>query len=135
MATSKVIYLGNLRTQATHLASGQSIITDAPVDNHGRGEAFSPTDLTATSLAACIITTMAIGAEPRGINIEKAEAEVQKIMASSPRRISGVHVEVKMKISPDTPENRHILEQIGYSCPVQRSLHTDIDQQITFSYE
>jgi uncharacterized OsmC-like protein len=135
MATSKVIYLGNLRTQATHLASGQSIITDAPVDNHGRGEAFSPTDLTATSLAACIITTMAIGAEPRGINIEKAEAEVQKIMASGPRRISGVHVEVKMKISPDTPENRSILEQIGNACPVQKSLHTDIDQQITFSYE
>lgn len=135
MATSKVIYLGNLRTQATHLASGQSIITDAPVDNHGRGEAFSPTDLTATSLAACIITTMAIAAEPRGIQIEKAEAEVQKIMASAPRRIAGVHVEVKMKISPDTPENRSILEMIGNTCPVQRSLHTDMDQQISFSYE
>lgn len=135
MATSKVIYLGNLRTQATHLASGEAIITDAPVDNHGRGEAFSPTDLTATSLAACIITTMAIGAEPRGIQIEKAEAEAMKVMASGPRRIAEVHVSVKMKIIPDTPDNREILEKIGNNCPVQKSLHPDIRQEITFSYE
>ena len=134
MHTSKVIYQGNLRTQATHLASGESIITDAPVDNHGQGMAFSPTDLAATSLANCMITVMGIGANGRSIEIIAAEATVTKVMTSNPRRISEIHVELQMKISPDTGANRNILEEIAKNCPVAKSLHPDIKQEISFTY-
>jgi uncharacterized OsmC-like protein len=134
MSTSRVIYLGDLRTEAEHLRSGIKIITDAPVDNKGKGEAFSPTDLTATSLAACILTTMGIAANGRNIQIIKAEAEVTKNMAASPRRISQIIVEIKLNISPDTQENKDLLEDIGLHCPVARSLHPEIEQLVTFSY-
>ncbi|MBP6828032.1 MAG: OsmC family protein, partial [Saprospiraceae bacterium] len=94
--TSKVEYLGELRTECTHLRSGQKFITDAPVDNQGKGEAFSPTDLSATSLASCMLTTMGISALNHGIDMNGAGAEVHKIMASDPRRIARVEVTVRM---------------------------------------
>jgi len=134
MQTSKVVYLGNLRTEATHIRSGSHFITDAPVDNKGKGEAFSPTDLTATSLATCIITTMAIAAEGRSINIESAEAEVLKVMEANPRRIGEIQVDIKIKMVPDNAGNRELLEDIGLHCPVARSLHPDLKQTITFNY-
>jgi len=134
MTTSKVVYLGNLRTQATHLQSGEHIITDAPVDNKGQGSAFSPTDLAATSLAACAITTMAIAADGRDIRIENMEAETLKVMAANPRRISEIHIKISMRISPDNAKNREIMEEIGIHCPVARSLHPDLIQKIEFVY-
>jgi putative redox protein len=134
MHTSKVVYLGNLRTAATHIRSGEQIITDAPVDNKGRGEAFSPTDLAATSLATCAITTMGIAAQGRDIEIERMEATVTKVMAANPRRISEVQITISMRISPDNAKNREILEEIGLNCPVAISLHPDLKQTIDFVY-
>ena len=134
MQTSKVVYQGNLRTIATHIRSGSHFITDAPVDNKGKGEAFSPTDLTATSLAACIITTMAIGAEGRDIVIEKAEADILKIMEANPRRIGEIQVAIRLTIVPDNDKNRELLEDIGIHCPVARSLHPNLKQTVTFNY-
>jgi putative redox protein len=134
MQTSKVKYLGHLRTELTHIRSGQHFITDAPVDNKGRGEAFSPTDLTATSLATCAITTMGIAAEGRGIQMVIADADVLKIMANNPRRIDGIEVKISLQILPDTAENRAILEDIGLNCPVARSLHPDVKQMMSFEY-
>jgi putative redox protein len=134
MLTSKIVYLGHLRTEATHTRSGQQFITDAPLDNKGMGEAFSPTDLTATSLAACAVTTMGIAAQDKDIEIIKMEAETQKVMAANPRRIAGIQITVSMRISPDTAENREMLERVGTTCPVALSLHPDLKQSITFHY-
>ena len=133
--TSKVTYLGELRTELTHIQSDERVITDAPVDNKGKGSAFSPTDLAATSLATCAITTMAIAADGRDIKIENMEADVLKVMASNPRRIAEVQIKITMKFSPDSPENRKILEEIGLHCPVARSLHPDLIQKISFEYK
>src|SRR5688572_24122499 len=106
------------------------MVTDAPVDNHGKGEAFSPTDTTATSLATCILTTIGIAAEGRGITIHDMEAEVEKIMAASPRRIAEIKVDIRMRFEPDTPENREKMIEIGHTCPVARSLHPDLVQSV-----
>src|SRR6185295_2739456 len=96
MKTSKIVYSGNLRTEATHLRSGKTVITDAPVDNNGKGEAFSPSDLLATSLGSCMLTIMGIVATNNNINIDGTTAEITKIMESNPRRVSEVVVEIKM---------------------------------------
>ena len=133
MSTSKIIYKNNLRTEAQHIASGQKIITDAPVDNNGKGEAFSPTDLVATSLASCMITIMAIAAEKNGINISGASASVKKIMGTNPRTISDVVIEITM--SKDLAlKDRKRLEKAALACPVHKSLHPDMNKEITFSY-
>jgi putative redox protein len=131
--TSKVVYNGQLRTQATHLRSGNNIITDAPIDNHGRGEAFSPTDLAATSLATCMLTVMGIYADGRGINMDNSTADVTKIMAENPRRIAEIHVDVLVNATLADKERKQ-LEHIGLNCPVAKSLHPDIKQVIKFSY-
>src|SRR5690348_127493 len=99
MNTSKVRYVGNLRTKATHLRSGETIITDAPVDNHGKGEAFSPTDLVATATASCMVTTMGIVANRHSIDLGEIEVDVVKIMADNPRRIAEIHTHLRI------PEN------------------------------
>ncbi len=128
MATSTVKYIGNLRCEAVHLASGTSILSDAPVDNHGKGEAFSPTDLTATSLASCIITTMAIGAEGRDISIRDMSAEVTKVMASNPRRIAEINIRLVVIAHGVTDQQKEILTKIANTCPVALSLHPDVKQ-------
>ncbi|MHB1278148.1 MAG: OsmC family protein [Bacteroidia bacterium] len=136
MFTSEVIYLGNLRTESTHVRSGNKMITDAPIDNQGKGEYFSPTDTVATALATCMITTMAIAAQGRGINLEGCRAEVMKHMASAPRRIEAI--EVTVYFSPQihyTEDEMQILEKIGRECPVARSLHPDLEQRIRFKYD
>ena len=132
--TSKVHYNGNLRTTCTHLKSGQDIITDAPTDNNGKGEAFSPTDLVATALATCMITVMGIKARDNGWNIDGAEIDVTKIMESDPRRISEIHVDVRMPAVAFDAKVRKILEKTGRTCPVAMSLHPDIKQLSSFNW-
>ncbi|WP_207535460.1 OsmC family protein [Desertivirga arenae] len=133
MATSKITYLGDLRTESVHLQSGDKIITDAPVDNKGRGEAFSPTDLLATSLGSCMITIMAIAARERGINIDGTSCNITKVMAAEPRRVSEIHAELHFPANY-TDKEKAILEHAAKTCPVFYSLHPDIVKNITFVY-
>jgi len=133
MSTSKIIYKNNLRTEAQHIASGQKIITDAPLDNNGKGEAFSPTDLVATALGSCMITIMAIAAEKNGINLLETSASVKKIMGTNPRTISDVIIEITMSKDLDLKDRKR-LEKAALACPVHKSLHPDMKKEITFSY-
>lgn len=133
--TSSVSYQGELRTVCCHLASNNEIITDAPTDNHGKGEAFSPTDLMATSLAACMLTVMGIKAQQMGIDIAGAKATVLKVMASEPRRISEIHVNLTLSENNIDEKSRTILENTGMTCPVFHSLHPDIKKEIEFKWE
>lgn len=133
--TSKVIYQGTLRTICEHLQSGQQIITDAPTDNNGKGEAFSPTDLLATSLAACMITVMGIKATANAWNIDETELQVTKIMASDPRRVSEIIIELNMpRDRAFDDKTRKILENTAKTCPIALSLHPDIKQNIIFNW-
>jgi putative redox protein len=131
---SKVVYSGELRTEAVHLKSGSKIITDAPSDNHGKGEAFSPTDLMSTSLATCMLTVMGIACSGRDINMEGAVAEVTKIMAANHRRVAGINITVTMPAMNYTIEQKELLENIARTCPVALSLHPNLIQNITFVY-
>lgn len=131
--TSKVIYQGNLRTESEHLQSGSKMITDAPVDNHGKGEAFSPTDTVANALATCMITVMGIKAESLGVDLVGTTAEVTKTMSSDPRRISKIEVNVKFPKSY-AEKDKKILENTARTCPVLFSLHPDIEKLISFTY-
>ncbi len=133
MTTSTVSYQGNLRTQAIHLNSNNQIITDAPTDNHGKGESFSPTDLLATSLASCMLTIIGIKAAAMEVNVVGTKAEVTKIMAADPRRVSEVKVDIEF-IQNFDERTRKILEAAALTCPVAESLHPDIVQDVTFSY-
>lgn len=130
--TSTVVYNGELRTICTHLRSGNSFETDAPVDNNGRGERFSPTDLMATSLATCMITVMGIKARTMGFDLTGIRIEVMKIMKADPRRVGGIELTFHI---PDTLENidektKSILKNTGITCPVQLSIHPDIEVKI-----
>jgi putative redox protein len=132
--TSKVIYSDGLRTEAIHVKSGNKIITDAPTDNHGKGAAFSPTDLMATSLATCMLTVMGIACEPRNISMDGAVAEVTKIMAANPRRVAEIQITITMPNKGYTDEQKKILEHTARTCPVSQSLHPNLIQNITFVY-
>jgi uncharacterized OsmC-like protein len=134
MATSKVIYSGDLRCESEHLQSGTIIYTDAPTDNHGKGEAFSPTDLCATSLAQCMLTTIAILGKDRGISIDGSYAEVQKNMNPKPRKIAEIVCDVHMKGNFNDDQKRFI-EETAYNCPVALSLSSDLKKTINFTYE
>lgn len=131
--TSKVTYKGELRTECEHLQSGVKIITDAPVDNQGKGEAFSPTDTVATALASCMLTMMGIKARDHGTDISGTYAEVTKTMESNPRRISGIKVDVFVK-GTMTDKDKTVLENSARNCPVIYSIHPDIRKDITFYY-
>lgn len=131
--TSKVVYTGNLRTENTHLKSGGTYITDAPIDNKGKGQAFSPTDTVATGLANCILTVMGIKAAQMDSDMTGAEAVVTKTMASDPRRISKIAVQIKMPAGFSQKEKK-ILEHTAHTCPVHYSLHPDIEKDVTFSW-
>nr|WP_297306256.1 OsmC family protein [uncultured Flavobacterium sp.] len=132
--TSKVIYLGNLRTESTHLQSKQTIVNDAPVDNHGKGEAFSPTDLVANSLATCMFTVMGIKAAEMNVDLANSTAEVTKIMQASPRKIAEIKVDFNMNIQVDE-KTKTILERTAFTCPVHLSLNPDIVKTITFNWK
>lgn len=134
MKTAEVVYLGNLRTEATHLRSGQSIVTDAPVDNHGKGEAFSPTDLAATSLASCMITTMGIAANTHDIEMDGARAEVLKIMANDPRRIAAIEIDIYMPPMEYSSKQKTILEKAALTCPIVKSLHPNLEEITRFHW-
>ncbi len=131
--TSKVLYLGDLRTESVHLQSGSKMITDAPVDNHGKGEAFSPTDTVANALATCMLTVMGIKADALGVDMKGASAEVVKIMSAEPRRISRIDVKIDFPLSYSEKDAK-VLEHTGKTCPVLQSLHPDIEKNITFNY-
>lgn len=133
MLTSIVKYTGNKTTRAIHVRSQSVIETDAPPDNNGKGEKFSPTDLLATSLASCIITIMSIIAERENIPLE-AEAEVTKVMANNPRRIGEIHILLKLKNFNYTERQKKIMENAAYTCPVAKSLHPDIQQKINITW-
>ncbi len=130
MNTAEIRYEGDLRVGATHVRSGQSILSDAPVDNNGKGEAFSPTDLVATALANCMLTVMGIKARTWNKDLRKAKATVLKHMGNGPRRIVQVDVTITLE-DIYTKEERHILEKTAYACPVAKSLHPDVKQHIS----
>lgn len=134
MATSKVTYLGDLRTSSTHLQSGNQIITDAPTDNNGKGEAFSPTDMVANSLATCMLTVMGIKARDLEVDFSGSTAEVTKVMAADPRRISEIHIVFQMNLEADD-KTKTILERTGMTCPVHYSLHPEIKKEIIFNWK
>ncbi len=133
MATIKTTYLGGLRTEATHVQSGTTILTDAPVDNKGKGEAFSPTDLLAEALAGCILTTMGIAADVHGIDMDNTTAEVTKVMAPNPRRVAEVIVNLQFP-KTYTDKEKAILEKAALTCPVHVSLHPDVKKTIDFGW-
>ncbi|MBS1779267.1 MAG: OsmC family protein [Bacteroidetes bacterium] len=130
---AKVIYKGGLRTEATHLRSGTVIETDAPVDNQGKGERFSPTDLVSVALATCIVTTIGIASDTRDIDITGTECEVEKIMDSNPRKIGEIRIKLTFpKDKQYTDREKMLLENVANTCPVARSLHPDLKQTLTF---
>ena len=134
MTTIKTIYLGELRTENEHLQSGNKVITDAPTDNRGKGEYFSPTDLLATALGSCIMTIMGIKARDNGIDIEGTQVDVTKIMASDPRRVSEVVVEFTFSAKNYTDEEKRLVESVAGVSPVPLSLHPDMIQTVKFNW-
>lgn len=134
MATSQVNYLGGLRTESIHLKSGTKITTDAPPDNHGKGEFFSPTDLMATSLANCMLTIIGIAAQTHGFNIDGATAEVTKIMANDPRRVAEIGIRLNFPHNNYSDKERKIIEHAVHNCPVAKSLHPDLKQNVSINY-
>ena len=131
--TSKITYLGDLRTSSIHLQSGSEIISDAPIDNNGKGEAFSPTDTVANALGSCMFTVMGIKAQDLNVDLSNSIAEITKIMAADPRRISEIHVVFNFSVATDI-KNKTILERTAMTCPVYYSLHPDIKKVITFNW-
>lgn len=134
MPTSKITYVGELRTTCIHLQSGTEILTDAPTDNHGKGEAFSPTDLVATALGSCMVSIMAIKTKDLDIDLKDSTISVTKIMQSEPRRISKIIVVLDMAIETSN-KNKIILEKAAMTCPVLLSLHPDIEKEVTFNWK
>ena len=133
MATSIVYYSSELRTESTHLQSGETYITDAPIDNEGKGEAFSPTDIIATGLANCMLTIMGIVAKRKSLDIEGTKAEVTKIMGTDPRRISEIKIDFFFPKSYDK-NSKQLLQTVAINCPVAKSLANDLTQTINFHY-
>ena len=130
----KLTYENPLRTRMTHIASGQEVITDAPLDNQGLGQAFSPTDLVSAGLASCIMTIMGIKAKDMSLAIESLDASVTKTMASNPRRIQCIDIALAIQIPGATEKQREILERTTRACPVARSLHGDVKKNISFDW-
>ena len=134
MVSIDVAYEGGLRCRATHGPSGEELLTDAPVDNHGRGESFSPTDLVATALGTCMLTLMGIAAERHDLDIRGATASVEKRMVTEPRRRIGA-LEVVLRVPGELSEKeRRMLERAALTCPVHASLHPDVDLPVRFEW-
>ena len=134
METVRTQYLGGLRTKALHVNSGNELITDAPLDNKGRGEAFSPTDLLATSLGSCALTIMGIAANEHGFNIDGTEVKITKIMASNPRRVGEVMVEFDFPKNNYSDKEKKIIRLAADTCPVNASLHPDLKKTFVFNF-
>jgi uncharacterized OsmC-like protein len=132
--TASIIYEGNLRCRAVHTNSAHTIETDAPTDNHGKGEKFSPTDLVCTALGTCILTTIAIKAGSLGLELANSTAEVTKHMENAPRRIARIEVDIRLaSAQPLDEQQRDLLIRTGNACPVARSLHPEIELHIRYS--
>ena len=134
METYKTTYLGDLRTEAVHERSGQKIITDAPVDNKGKGEYFSPTDLVSTALCSCIFTIMGITAREHGFSIDGATATTTKVMRNDPRRIKEVNIEFDFTNVNLSDEQQETLRKLVKASPVPRSIHPDIKQNVNLKF-
>jgi uncharacterized OsmC-like protein len=134
MKTSKIVYQGDLRTIATHIKSGKEVITDAPTDNQGKGDAFSPTDLLATALGSCMLTIMGIAGNTHKIDIEGITMDITKVMAADPRRVCEVIVEFNMTNNTYSDKEKAILQNAALTCPVAKSLSTDLKQTVNFNY-
>ena len=134
MATVQVTYLGDLRTECTHVASGSKITTDAPVDNNGKGEAFSPTDLCATALASCAVTIMGMYAQNHDLDISGTQVSVTKTMSANPRRIAAIEVIFTMPDREYTDKQKKSLERAADTCPVRLTLHPDVEQKLIFNW-
>jgi putative redox protein len=134
MATAKITYLGELRTTCIHLQSGTEILTDAPTDNHGKGEAFSPTDLLATALGSCMVSIMAIKSKDLNIDLNDSTVEVTKIMQAEPRKIAEIKVTLNMSVTADD-KTKIILERAANTCPVLLSLHPEIKKDVAFNWK
>lgn len=134
MATVQTKYLGDLRTESVHLQSGNKLITDAPTDNQGRGEAFSPTDLLATAFGACVLTIMGIAAKTHGFDINGTEVETTKVMGTEPRRIVELITSFKFPHNNYSAKHKKILELTAKECPVFNSLHPDIKKTVTYIF-
>lgn len=134
MTTLTAVYEGNLRTHLKHTRSGQSFITDAPPDNQGKGEAFSPTDLVCAALASCMLTTMGIVASRDNVNMEGMTAEVVKIMTSNPRRIAEIQIVLSHPGLQATAEQKQKLKNTALTCPVALSLSPEVKQSVTFHF-
>ncbi len=133
--TSTIIYKGTLRCEAKHLQSGSVIETDAPIDNRGKGERFSPTDLLCVSLATCIVTTMGIKAADMNIDLTTTKVEVTKHMLPEPRRVAKIEVNLKMPSTLQLEEkDKTILERVGNNCPVTKSLHPEMEVIIGYTW-
>ncbi|WP_333693924.1 OsmC family protein [Flavobacterium sp.] len=132
--TSKVTYIGDLRTTSVHLQSGTEILSDAPKDNHGKGEAFSPTDLVANSLATCMISIMGIKSRDLNVDLTGSTVEVTKIMQAEPRKIAKIVTVFNLNLAADD-KTKTILERAAMTCPVMLSLHPDIEKEITFNWK
>jgi putative redox protein len=134
METIRTIYKGDYRTEATHVLSSETIITDAPLDNNGRGESFSPTDMVASALTSCMLTIMDMTAKTHGFSLGHTSARTTKIMASNPRRISEIQIEFELSENSYSDKERKILEKAAHSCPVAFSIHPEIKLDVKFSY-
>ena len=132
--TSKVIYLGDLRTECEHVKSGDKFITDAPTDNNGKGEAFAPTDLVSSALCSCMTTVMGICAEKGNFEMPNSTAKITKIMSAEPRKISEIIVELDFEENNLSDAQKRKLIDVGENCPVARSLNPDIKQTIIFNF-
>lgn len=132
--TSKVTYLGELRTSSIHLQSGNEILSDAPKDNHGKGEAFSPTDTVANALGSCMISIMAIKSKDLNLELVGSTVEITKIMNPEPRKIAKIVAVLNMSVSADE-KSRTILERVALTCPVYLSLHPEIEKDVTFNWK
>ena len=135
MSTSKIIYKGNLRTEAVHLKSNAIIITDAPTDNKGKGEAFSPTDMVATALGSCMLTIIGIKSEEHNIDIENIKMNITKVMSAAPRKISEIIVEFDFLGKSYTSKEKIIIEKSAKSCPVALSLDQKLKQTVLFNFQ
>ena len=134
MATIHTKYLGELRTKAIHVKSGNELITDAPVDNKGQGEYFSPTDLLATALGSCMITIAGQAGYTHGFSVDDTTIDITKIMASNPRRVAEVTVELNFPKKPYTEKQKEIIRVACLNCPVAKSLHSEIKQSVVFNF-
>lgn len=135
MPNVKATYLGDLRVESTHLASGTTIISDAPVDNQGKGESFSPTDLCVTALASCAMIIIGIYGKTHNVDVTGTEVDITKTMSADPRRIGKIEVVFNMPDREYSPKQKTMIERAAHTCPVHLSLHPDVEQIFTFNWK